>query len=146
MTTIAIPRFYSDNIYRAPVESPLYALMTDLSYTFGQFFCHNKSDIVFYDFLEHVCDRSVTVVIFTSMVDVGTTSVLHRSEGKINLKRYSRDLKNVPHLNSRLSNLDGFSVHLQPLINCGLKLARSGIFLYSNPKATKQDFKIRNPS
>ena len=37
---------------------------------FDQFFCHNNSDIVFYDFFEHVCNRGDTVVTFTSMANV----------------------------------------------------------------------------
>lgn len=67
------------------------------------------------------------------------TRVLHRGNGKINLSRYSKFVKDIDHRDERLSNLEGFSVSLKPLIARGLELGRNGIFLYDHPKPRKID-------
>tara|TARA_B100000795_G_C22771118_1_gene427905 strand:+ start:327 stop:1247 length:921 start_codon:yes stop_codon:yes gene_type:complete len=71
----------------------------------------------------------------------GTSKVLHRGLGNIDLKRYSKFVQDVPHINQKISNLDGFSVHLQPFIDKGLELGRSGKFLYTTPVPASEDLK-----
>jgi aminoglycoside 3-N-acetyltransferase len=69
----------------------------------------------------------------------GTSKVLHREFGDIDLKRYSKFVECVPHINNRISNLDGFSVQLRPFVDKGLALGRSGKFLYKTPVPSAED-------
>lgn len=74
----------------------------------------------------------------------GSQTVLHRGQGKIDLNRYSKFVQDVPHINSSISNLKGFSVNLKPLIDKGITLAKEGKFLYVSPKVTKSDISQLN--
>ena len=69
----------------------------------------------------------------------GSSRVLERGNGEINLKRYSRYLENVVHTNGKLSNMKCFAVQLEPLIAEAIKLARRGVFLYEKPKPSFSD-------
>lgn len=69
----------------------------------------------------------------------GTSRVLHRGRGNINLRRFSEHLQDVHHNNASISNLKCFSVRLKPLADEAVKLARKGIFLYDRPKPNPSD-------
>ena len=47
-----------------------------------------------------------------------------------NLNFINKYLKDVPHLNNKISNLKGYSVKVKPLVNKGVELAQKGITMY----------------
>jgi len=63
--------------------------------------------------------------------EVGTQTVLKRERGIINFRRINRQITDIPHYSGRLSNLEGFSVSLQPLLERVLVLGRKGITIYN---------------
>lgn len=59
---------------------------------------------------------------------------IYRRIGKMNLRRYNKYLRSVPHINGKLSNLKGYCVSIRALVDRGIDLGRKGIVVYTNPK------------
>lgn len=65
--------------------------------------------------------------------NVGSAQCLIRN-ANTNLKFINKYLKDVPHINKKLSNLKGYSVEIKPLVDKGIDLAKKGITMYGRYK------------
>ena len=95
-----------------------------------------QSELPYYEkiFTHHVTYRWVDQI-----GTEGEQEILFRAGGELNLRRYSRYVQGVPHIQEKLSNLVGYSVELAPLVQRGLELARAGVFLWEKPIASQKD-------
>jgi len=65
---------------------------------------------------------------------------IYLRNGQANWNKYSKQVRCVPHKSSKISNLQGYSVSLKPLIDYGLELAKKGVVFYTSPKPYKRFF------
>lgn len=66
--------------------------------------------------------------------------IIKRERGRLNFWRINRYVRDVPHQNGRISNLEGYSVPLKALVERAVDLGRRGITIYWPPYPNDREF------